>query len=115
MSVPSFNKDSGSNREEPSEEERGPSSDKELNEWLHNEQKELIIRRKQILPHLPWVFGVFSFICFMVVFTGYSLDRYYIENITVLAEAFLWLTFLSILVYVFGDSIINAVIGKISN
>lgn len=115
MSVPSFNKDSRGNREEPLEEEQGPSSDGGLNELSSNEQKELVIRRKKVLPHLPWISGVFALVCFMVVFTGYCLDRYYMENVTALAETFLWLTFLSILVYVFGDSTVNVVMGKINN
>lgn len=115
VSALSSSKDSDNNQRESPEEEEGPFSDEELGKWLSNEQKELIIRRRRILPHLPWVFGVLSFTCFMIVIIGYSWDRYYLENVTELAKTFSWLTFFSILVYVFGDSIINSVMGKINN
>lgn len=114
MSALSSSKNSDDNQEEPLEEE-GPSSNKKLNELISEEQIELLLRRKKILPYLPWVFGASSLLCFMVAFTGCCLERYYLESITSLAETLLWLTFSSILIYVFGDSITNKVIDKINN
>ena len=115
MSAPSSDEDSDNNRVKPSKEEQGPSSNSELDELLSEGQKALVIRRNKILPHMIWVFGGLFLICFAIVIFGNFLDRYYLENVTELAKTFSWLTFLSILVYVFGDSIINSVIGKLNN
>lgn len=114
MSVQSF-EDSDDDQREPVEEVRGPSSDVEIGRLLNDEIIRQILLRKRVLPWLPWIFGAVSVTCLMMVITGYSLDGHYLESITEIAKLFSWLTFISILLNIFGDSIVQSIIGKLNN
>ena len=115
MSALSSNRDSDDNQVEPLEEERGLSSDTLLKDLLFENQKRLIKLREAILPNLIAILGaLLTVFLFMLLVFGNSFNQYYLESITELVKVLLWLKVISILAYVFGDSMINSIMSKIN-